>query len=1121
MKPSHVVVALALLLGVFVALSDAHTHSSLGLTHLKKMRRLLTARTRRSSLSRELDDDDDDDDDDKKEKKDEKKKKKEEKKKEKDEKKKASTRTPTKFPTKNPTNAPSKFPTKEPTSFPTYRTATPTKKPTQKCLPEFAKCGGSDHTGPTCCKVGLFCNKQNAHYSQCVAKAPVGNCKSNHQQCGGKNYKGAKCCQEGLECKRISAFYSKCAWANSAKTPTKRPTKVPTRIPTKIPTKVPTIEPTTMNPTTQNPTGTPTKVSTKKPTPKNKRRTRRPTPAPTYEPIPIVCEGESRRMFSFGGTVQECSTEMCDGKQCEYRQTHNGFHISSCPFAAGTSPKASSSIETAIGGTSDGCTNTVAPLTLSRLRQLSTETNGATLLEAKIKCATGVKFVSEFTKVSLDSCEQKCRDAALCAGFIYTSIDSCKLLGNIDDCKVVRGGSQSLYKLVNKGRSWESVFTIESKQSLAELSDGRTGQAKVIVQGVLKIDTPADYIIGVQTSGNDFATIWVDGARVAFADDAETLCGTSGLSLAVLKLHGLVDIVVEYVHVDEEDPNLRVIVYEAPDEALKQLEMCDIADDELVPLPPGTIFNFDLESCEEGYSGERCTFPICDEGCANGGMCIYPRECSCASGFAGEFCTQCAAGFLQISSTCMQISLIVAYASAFVLLIAGALLTPKIRQSVELRKFVRLLEDEMNDGFRSDGGMGKTQTWTMEGLQKSKDGVSQSAKSSPMWKLIMSKQKKVDLRLMKAHFIPKSSITLGEAFAAGASGMVCKAKYDSNPVCVKQLFSSLIDPADMQEFIHEASVLAELTHPQIVRFYGVAVDGERLYIVTELCKYSLESFIRSHKNGGGGLSTAHKLAILLQISRGMQYVHAQGIVHRDLKIGNVLVEDAPSRGGEFAKIKICDFGVSTCTGEKKYSDLVGTPGHIAPEIIVGEVNPAYVKKVDVFSFGMIMWHVFAGEADADRSMGTFESSEELNKAIAKRFRPEIRHSWPAQTKTLIQECWQKNPRFRPAFSAISERLACQLAESGTQYSEYSTNESLGVANGSEGGVLQRSLIGKIKARFSSLVGKLPRPPSTSPPPLPPRSPSQEITRHNGMSIELINPASQNMTMYNNPMEKMV
>ena len=380
---------------------EIRTGQSTKKDRILRVRQLLTVRN--ANVTRRLDDDDDDDDDDKKKKKTKKPKKFPTKQPTKFPTKQP-TRTPTKQPTRTPTKQPTKFPTKQPTRTPTKQpTRTPTKQPTKKptkenCRREYAQCGGIGYKGATCCQSGLYCRKTSDYYSQCVAKAPSGNCVPNHQKCGGKNHRGSTKCCEGLVCVASDAWYSQCK-----RIPTKSPTKFPTNAPTKSPTELPTNAP-TKTPTefpTQRPTANPTNST-------RKRRTRRPTKAPTIEPLSVMCEG-SRRMFEFGGTVEECSMQVCGGESCEYRQTLDGLKITSCPFASNNVPIPAGSAQDARSRSTLGCTTKVVQTNSGR--QLESADTGAKLIQSKMKCATGVKFSSEFTKASRQSCEQFCRDS--------------------------------------------------------------------------------------------------------------------------------------------------------------------------------------------------------------------------------------------------------------------------------------------------------------------------------------------------------------------------------------------------------------------------------------------------------------------------------------------------------------------------------------------------------------------------------------------------------------------------------------------------------------------------------------------------------------------------------------
>ena len=989
---------------------------------------------------------------------------------------------PTKKPTKQPTNQPTKQPT---TNQPTKQ---PTKQPTQ-CRKEFQQCGGKNYNGATCCQAGLKCRQDNGFYSQCVEKAPSGNCKRQYQECGGLGYNGVTCCQEGLICKKDTSHWHACKRAG-AKNPTKNPTQFPSNNPTKMPSVL-----------THEPTTNAAAIETDPPV----RKGSQPTPFPTFKPNKVVCAG-SRQVYEFAGLVSECSLDKCGGEKCEYRKTHKGMHITSCGFPPGNRPKSATSVEEAKTrpSSSETCTVNVLSEPRARRRRISSTQRSAVLLASKMKCASGVTFISTFSKLSLETCTERCRSLVRCSAFIYTSIRSCKLLETAVSCKIIQGYKQSLYKLAEPSSdSWTSMLSIQNSDDLKQYAGGKEHNVRSIIEGLMPVEEAGDFVVGLSTSGT--ATLFLEGNLVAFADKSSAGCGDSGMTLGAYTVSesGVKELVVEYIN-EEEDARLDVVIYSAKANVEDLIASCAApAEEAVLPVALSTLFTFDPEECEEGYSGEFCTSAVCSTACANGGSCLYPHQCFCKKGFSGYSCEECAAGFSPLAGTCVQMTLIVSFAGVATLLVVAAILTPRVKHNIELARLTVFLEDEIIGGF-DESRNEKGKTWTAAKLLKSKTGLASSKyKSSPMWSLL-SKQKAVDLRLMKSHFIPKSSLALGEKFAFGASGQVCRAKYDGNPVCVKQLFSALIDPSDMNEFIHEASVLAELVHPQIVRFYGVAVDGERMYIVTELCSGSLESFI-SDQASKGGLSARAKMNILLQISRGMEYVHHLGLVHRDLKLGNVLVE---SFEDDICKIKICDFGVATVAGQTQYKDLVGTPGHIAPEVIIGDVKPHLVKKMDVFSFGMIMWYVFADEADAEKSMESFQSSDELNAAIAKRFRPDIPCAWPAEIKALISECWQKNPQKRPSFADVSPRISKAL-------STFHDLETFPSSNADSGGpILHKSWVGRIASGFSNLFVKAPL---TAPPRLA-ASKNNNITQNNGhLSVDLSNPAC--VEYHQNPLAK--
>ncbi|XP_059670842.1 serine/threonine/tyrosine-protein kinase HT1-like isoform X2 [Cornus florida] len=159
----------------------------------------------------------------------------------------------------------------------------------------------------------------------------------------------------------------------------------------------------------------------------------------------------------------------------------------------------------------------------------------------------------------------------------------------------------------------------------------------------------------------------------------------------------------------------------------------------------------------------------------------------------------------------------------------------------------------------------------------------------------------------------------------------------------------------------------------------------------------------------------------LEIARGMEYIHSQGVIHRDLKPENILVNQ------DF-HLKIADFGIAC---EEAYCDLLaedpGTYRWMAPEMIK---RKSYGRKVDVYSFGLILWEMVAGAIP-------YEDMTPIQAAFAvvnKNLRPAIPGDCSPAMKTLIEQCWCLHPEKRPEFwqvVKVLEEFESSLARDGT------------------------------------------------------------------------------------------
>jgi len=176
-------------------------------------------------------------------------------------------------------------------------------------------------------------------------------------------------------------------------------------------------------------------------------------------------------------------------------------------------------------------------------------------------------------------------------------------------------------------------------------------------------------------------------------------------------------------------------------------------------------------------------------------------------------------------------------------------------------------------------------------------------------------------------------------------------------VAVKVLHRHLRENREiMARFVSEARAVAKLRHPNIVEVYDVSDESEvERYLVVELLRgASLRTLLADHPN----LPPEIGAAIGIELAGALAHAHAAGIVHRDVKPENVLVETG-GEGGE-VKIKLTDFGIAKildAQGVTSTGQVLGSPAHMAPEQIEGgEVD----ERADVFGLGVLLYELFVG-----------------------------------------------------------------------------------------------------------------------------------------------------------------
>ncbi|GLJ05198.1 hypothetical protein SUGI_0013460 [Cryptomeria japonica] len=235
-----------------------------------------------------------------------------------------------------------------------------------------------------------------------------------------------------------------------------------------------------------------------------------------------------------------------------------------------------------------------------------------------------------------------------------------------------------------------------------------------------------------------------------------------------------------------------------------------------------------------------------------------------------------------------------------------------------------------------------------------------------------------------------------------------------------------------EEMQAEVAVHAKLYNPFIVQLIGVCVTKTCCYHVMELVSSSLDSILKRRlERNELPLPLPVAVDTMLQISRGMEYLHSQKIMHMDLKAANVLIQ--PSSVPEFryqgyGRIKLCDFGhASLRLYSFRCSDWAkGTSYWRAPEVfeypqegleIEAEPLKEYTYKADVYSFAMTCYEILTGKQPFEGVL-----PKHVFRKIVQGERPSLPSSCPLILADYIRKCWDTDPRRRPCFAQVSNFL---------------------------------------------------------------------------------------------------
>jgi serine/threonine protein kinase len=195
-----------------------------------------------------------------------------------------------------------------------------------------------------------------------------------------------------------------------------------------------------------------------------------------------------------------------------------------------------------------------------------------------------------------------------------------------------------------------------------------------------------------------------------------------------------------------------------------------------------------------------------------------------------------------------------------------------------------------------------------------------------------------------------------DSIGQGGVGQVFKARHGKmgRTVAVKVLPRDKSTPQAVANFTREIRALFRLNHPRLVAALDAGQDGNVYYLVTEYVPgMDLRKLIRQQ----GPLDVPTAASIISQVAEGLEYAHAQGIIHRDVKPGNVLV----SPDGE---AKLSDLGFaspldSSLESDPRYGKIAGTADYLSPDQIRDPRRPA--PAWDIYSLGCTLYYAVTGK----------------------------------------------------------------------------------------------------------------------------------------------------------------
>uniref|UniRef100_A0A8R1IL29 Tyrosine-protein kinase n=2 Tax=Caenorhabditis japonica TaxID=281687 RepID=A0A8R1IL29_CAEJA len=305
------------------------------------------------------------------------------------------------------------------------------------------------------------------------------------------------------------------------------------------------------------------------------------------------------------------------------------------------------------------------------------------------------------------------------------------------------------------------------------------------------------------------------------------------------------------------------------------------------------------------------------------------------------------------------------------------------------------------------------------------------------------------------------SVTIQRKLGEGAFGEVSmgtlklKKSGKTVKVAIKQAKMEKVSQSQIKEFMREARVMRSLSHPNVVKFYGVAAGQEPLYMVMELATNgSLDSYLR--KNTELGVETQNEM--VMQAAWGLEYLHSKPLLHRDVAARNCLYGDG--------QIKISDFGLSRPGIIYQMERKQFVP---VRWLAVETLNLfVYTPKTDVWSYGILCWEIYNAGATPYPNMTLNEVSSQVRGGYRMELPPTVS---PDIAGLIIGRCWVENPIERFSMSEITDFLQRRFGMRRPNFERPEVSREGANSGGGGAAKALRTVIGKKKKHVGRITSK--------------------------------------------------